>query len=148
MLEIGESVNGFEIIEVLESDARWNRFYLIQCCICDEMFRCRSDKIKLARCCLAGETNQTPYEQMKNIRKGIIDRCYRPERHDYKNYGGRGIKMCDKWKNSLKAFIEDVHSEIGERPAQHYTLDRVDNNGNYEPGNIRWLNYRDQRMNR
>lgn len=53
---------------------------------------------------------------------------------EYENYGGRGIKVCDRWNNSFEAFLSDV----GKSPSQSHSLDRKNTNGNYEPGNVRW----------
>lgn len=61
-------------------------------------------------------------------------RCFRKTSRDYKDYGGRGISMCEEWRDSFKAFIRD----IGKRPSPELTLDRINNDGNYEPGNVRW----------
>jgi hypothetical protein len=63
----------------------------------------------------------------------------------YPDYGGRGITMCDRWMNSLAAFLADM----GPRPSPKHTLDRFpNNNGNYEPGNCRWATWTQQAGNR
>jgi len=61
-------------------------------------------------------------------------RCYNKKRRDYKNYGGRGIRVCDEWLHDFEAFYQ----YIGARPSSKHSLDRIDNDKNYEPENVRW----------
>lgn len=72
------------------------------------------------------------------------DRCYNPESKYYHYYGGRGIKVCDEWKNSFQTFLD----EMGERPSPFYTLDRIDIDGDYEWMNCRWTTKTNQTINR
>lgn len=73
----------------------------------------------------------------------MLDRCHNPKSSRWTYYGERGIVVCERWRTSFAEFLGDM----GERPNGH-TLDRVDVNGNYEPGNCRWATHAEQCRNR
>ncbi len=75
--------------------------------------------------------------------RNIKDRCLNKKNKSYKYYGGRGISICELWVNDFSAFLNDV----GPRRGKHLSLDRIDNNGNYEPGNVRWATHKTQMNN-
>jgi hypothetical protein len=71
-------------------------------------------------------------------------RCFLPKNKYFHNYGGRGITVCDEWVNDFDQFVDDV----GYRPSPAHSLDRIDNNGDYRPGNVSWSTKDQQDNNR
>lgn len=73
----------------------------------------------------------------------MIQRCHNPNNKDYKNYGGRGIEVCELWRESFEAFL----LMVGERPTLKHTIERIDTNKSYEPGNVKWATRFEQNQN-
>lgn len=74
----------------------------------------------------------------------MVARCTNNRRKEWPRYGGRGVRVCERWLESFGAFLADV----GLRPSTKHSLDRIDNDGNYEPGNCRWATATAQHRNR
>lgn len=74
----------------------------------------------------------------------MINRCNNPNSKSYSNYGGRSIKVCDRWLDSFDNFKNDM----GEKPTKNHSIDRINVNGNYEPSNCRWSDRLEQQNNK
>lgn len=79
-----------------------------------------------------------------SVWKGIKKRCYSKLDRNYKNYGARGISVCDEWINSFDKFFSDM----GKCPTSKHSIDRLDVNGNYEPSNCKWSTNKEQCQNK
>jgi len=151
---IDETGNRFGRLTVLEKDhvSKWGNVYWK--CLCD----CGKERITLGRSLRGGETiscgcyrtevhkaraihgkggrdsKNNPYRGMYQSWADAKQRCSNPKIKAYRRYGGRGIVVCERWQ-SFKNFDEDMK----EGWSQGMTLDRIDSDGNYEPGNCQWL---------
>lgn len=82
------------------------------------------------------------WDRERNIYSFMRQRCLNPKRKDYPHYGGRDIRICDRWLASVQNFLDDMgHAPPG------LELERINNDGNYEPANCRWASRAEQRLN-
>ena len=159
---IGEKYNKLLVIEEVEKQGKCRMFK----CLCDcgkttivSMNNMRSCKIVSCGChkrdqtILRCTTHNQRHTHLYEIWKGIKQRCYNPKHRAYHNWGGRGIKVCDEWKDNFQAFYDwsyasgytfENHKQDEKRKL---TLDRIDNDGNYEPSNCRWVTRKVQASN-
>jgi len=80
---------------------------------------------------------------LHNIWRKMKGRCFNPTDDAYSDYGGRGITVCERWLT-----FENFYADMGERPGPDYSLDRINNDGNYEPENCRWATREQQMQNK
>lgn len=150
---VGQKYNRLTVTERAGND-RSNHALWFCLCDCGKSIIVSSDKLKNGNTkscgCLKSEKSaetinkyRSPHKshglsrtRIHNIWKGMKNRCYNKSNHKYKYYGGRGITVCDEWKNNFKAFYEWAMSH-GYR--DDLTIDRIKNDGNYEPSNCQWL---------
>jgi len=133
------------------------RSYFLWVCECECSATCTVDGCSLRSgntksCgCLARDRSilrSTTHGKAKlpeyRIWSGIISRCLNPTRDRYRYYGARGITIAPEWRNDFTKFLEHV----GPRPSPKHEIDRIDNNGHYEPGNVRWVTHRENCRNK
>ena len=125
------------------------RYFWVCQCFCGKEFEATSANLKRQRSC--GCLARAHFREIVtthglsaipeyNIWRGMIGRCHCPTNTRWEYYGGRGISVCDEWRHDFSAF----YRHIGPRPTKRHSVDRIDNNRGYEPGNVRWATMAEQ----
>lgn len=151
---IGHTFNRWTITSPAGSDFRGQALVHATCnCGTERVVNARNVKSGKSKSCGCLKTEMhTRHGQRKRTAttpeyrawQSAVHRFTNPRVACYKNYGGRGIKVCDRWRGSFETFLADM----GRRPSPDLSLDRIDNDGNYEPGNFRWATREQQNANR
>lgn len=120
---------------------------LFKCGLCENIFEALISNVKKGNTTSCGcyavdlkTTHGLHGIKVYYVWNSIIGRCENPNNPGYKNYGGRGISICKEWRSDFKLFYEYI-SKLPNYGRNKYVIDRIDNDGNYEPGNIRWVSY-------
>lgn len=149
---VGRTFGNWTIVDRVENNASNNACFLARCtCGNESIVRgtvLRAGKSIKCRPCNITKHGQTagdgPTPEYR-VCGEMVQRCHNSNNAGFANYGGRGIEVCDEWRTSFKSFFDF----IGPRPTPKHSIDRYpDNDGNYEPGNVRWATAKEQAANK
>ena len=132
-----------------EKSIKKYRYALYECQYCGKEFEAGTSSVKRGHTkscgCLRGDAHGLSSSRFYGTWKGMLQRCTNPKGKDYKNYGGRGITVCEEWQDvrNFVAWAEATYPNI-----EGYTLDRIDNGKGYSPENCTWSDKTTQALNK
>lgn len=157
MIQIDLTGETFGKLKVLEFAGKKNGRNYWKCqCSCGKVIEASTGNLRSGRATncgcfriertkLANTTHGKTNTKLYGVYKHMYRRCYKETEPAYKNYGGRGIKICEEWLNNFENFYDWA---VNNGYDENLTLDRINVNGNYEPSNCRWVNQTVQQNNR
>lgn len=157
---IGKRFNKVVVIgrakDHVQPNGRVRKMYNCKC-DCGKEFIVRQDALKNIESCGCQRDKDNAIRQTRhslsrsrlyNIYYSMIGRCYNTHLSGFNRYGGRGICVCDEWKNDITTFFEWAKNTGYKEDDYELSLERIDVNGNYEPGNCKWIKIEEQYYNR
>lgn len=153
LLPLGYKFKCFEVIDyiIIRHGTDNRKGYVCKCINCGDITkRIKGNILRTVGDCKCVHPVGKYGHRLKEIKPeykcwlNIKLRCRNPKIKQYDKYGGRGIDICEEWFNSFKSFFD----HIGKRPSRKHSVDRINNDGNYEPGNVRWATVKEQANNR
>ena len=160
---IGQTINGFTVLTChnkKNSSGSYNAYFTVRCNVCGSVLeRARVNVLKGEVACECSRkfrnhnTQGASDTKLNKVYRTMLERCENPKCKSYKDYGGRGIRVCEEWVKDFQAFYEwSMQNGYKENPrpsgVNELTIDRIDNNGNYEPSNCRWVTMSIQNRNK
>lgn len=150
----GQTFNGWQVLEYAGKDATNKSMWRCKCLKCErekdiDGYNLKSGRSRSCRKCSAANvgdmlaTHRDTKNPVYSRWQAMKTRCTNPNAKSWDCHGGRGITVCPEWLGDYEAFRD----HIGPMPTPLHTVDRIDNNGNYEPGNVRWATQSEQMQN-
>ena len=158
--QLPDEINGYKIIKDLRT-VSGRRTVLVQCPLCTNTYTaiianiklnkakkhcgCKSIKVKVDKPKVSKvNPDASSHHPLYFTWKSMRQRCTRTTHPKYIHYGGRGITVCDRWVQSFDAFVDDM----GAKPTPLHSIERINNDGNYEPANCKWATQKEQQNNK